>query len=407
LIKIILIFLTFTLYATDIKTKITKTKSNIVFTKNQISNMNATLDKSVSQINQEKEILNNINHKISKLNTKIKLLKQNLINNSKNLKELQLQKLALEKQKDKLQAEVIEFISNNYTVQTQEISSVDDLINSEILLTVSKMSGKKMASIASLYSQINSKIKDITQLINEIKNSATILEKKKQELAKLKKEQYKKIKILNTKKFAYKRKLQQLLLEQRKMQNQLAKLNIIQKEKAKKAREEAKRRAELEYKKKMAYKNKYNKEADKIKVKDYGNVYMKTKTARYRGAKTIPPVKNAKIIKKFGAYIDPIYHISLYNDSITFKTKQNAKVRAIFSGKVVFVSNQNNNKMIVIQHKNHLHSIYAKLSRISPFIKKDYKVKKGEIIAKTDGKLEFEVTYKTYPINPIKVINLR
>jgi septal ring factor EnvC (AmiA/AmiB activator) len=403
LIKIILIFLSLTLYASNITTKIKKTKTNIVYTKNRISNMNATLDKLVKQINKQRDVLNSLNRKISNLNSKIDVLKQNLVKSSKNLQSLQNQKNKMQMQKEKLQKEVIEFISNNYTAQKAEVSSVDDLINNEILLTVTKISGKKMANIASLYSQINSKIQTITNLINNIKNSATVLKKKKAELAHLKKRQYQKLKALNSQKLAYKRKLQKLINEQNKMQSQLAKLHIIQKEAARKAQEEAKRKAQIAYQKNL----KYNKAANKVKVKDYGNVYMKTRTARYRGKKTISPVRNGKIIKKFGAYIDPIYHISLYNDSITLKTKPNAKVRAIFSGKVVFVSNQNNNKMIVIQHKNHLHSIYAKLSRISPFIKKDYKVKKGEIIAKTDGKLEFEVTYKTYPINPIKVINLR
>jgi septal ring factor EnvC (AmiA/AmiB activator) len=403
LIKIILLFISISLYATNTNIKITNTKSNIILTKNKISNMNATLDKLVKQINTQTDILNNINNKISTLNKKIHLLKINLTKNKKNLLNLKQQQIKLEKEKEKLESEVIEFISNNYTAQNQEISSVEDLINSEILLTVSKISGKKMSYIALLYSQIDAKIKNIKKLIYVIKNSATILEKKRQELAKLKQQQYQKLKILNTKKIAYKEKLKQLINEQNRMQNQLAKLNIIQKENAKKAREEAKRRAEIAYNRKI----KYNKEADKIKVKDYGDVYMKTKTAKYRGIKTISPVRNTKIIKKFGAYIDPIYHISLYNDSITLQTKPNSKVRAIFDGKVVFVSNQNNNKMIVIQHRNHLHSIYAKLSRISPFIRKGYRVRRGDIIAKTNGKLEFEVTYKTYPINPLQVINLK
>jgi len=365
--------------------------------------MNTTLDKLVKQINNQRDILNTLNKKISNLNTKINVLKHNLVKSNKNLQNLQNQKNKMEIQKEKLQKEVIEFISNNYTAQKAEVSSVDDLINNEILLTVSKISGNKMANIASLYSQINSKIQTITNLINDIKNSATILQKKKVELAHLKKQQYQKLKTLNSQKLAYKRKLQQLISEQNKMQNQLAKLHIIQKETARKAQEEAKRKAQIAYQKNI----KYNKAADKVKVKDYGNVYMKTRTARYRGEKTISPVRNGKIIKKFGAYIDPVYHISLYNDSITFQTNPNTKVRAIFNGKVVFVSNQNNNKMIVIEHKHHLHSIYAKLSRISPFIKKGYRVRKGDIIAKTDGKLEFEVTYKTYPINPLQVINVK
>jgi murein DD-endopeptidase MepM/ murein hydrolase activator NlpD len=195
-------------------------------------------------------------------------------------------------------------------------------------------------------------------------------------------------------KIKYKKELNKIIANQNKLQNQLAKLKIIQTKALQKQRELANRKLNT---KKLT-------KIDNVKVKNYGNIYMKTRTIRYRGNKTIPPVRGV-ITKKFGAYTDPVYHIALYNDSITIKTKPNTKVRAIFSGTVVFVGNTSDGKMIVIKHRNHLHSIYAKLAKISPFIKKGYRVKKGEIIAKVNNELEFEITYKTLPINPLKVVN--
>jgi len=402
--NLILIFFSFTfLFATNnIDLKIKKTKKTIFYTKTQISNMNADLDKLVKNINKQKEILNKIDKKISEVNSKIKLLESNFYKNVKNITLLEKQKEKLEKQKQILQKEVINFISNNYSIESEDETSLNDLINHYILINFSKISSKKMAKIANLYSQINSQINEISKKIILIRNQKKLLEKKKREIALLQKEHYKKLVALNNQKILYKKKLKKLLNEQKLIQNQLAKLNIIKKKQMLENMERAKREAKIRYNR-----TKNLSKADKIKVKNYGNLYMKSKIARYRGKKTIAPVRNGKIIKQFGAYIDPIYHIALYNDSITLKTPPNEKVRAIFSGKVVFVSNNRNNKMIVIEHKNHLHSIYAKLSRVSPFVKKGYRVKKGEIIAKSSGELEFEVTYKTYPINPSNVIDLK
>jgi murein DD-endopeptidase MepM/ murein hydrolase activator NlpD len=277
------------------------------------------------------------------------------------------------------------------------VSSEKELINNEILKVITKESAKKMEKIAILYSNLDTKIKHISTLIEEIKNSKQILIKRKQEIALLKQKQYQYLNNLKKQKINYKKEIQKIIAEQTAMQNQLAKLKIIQKQEIEKAKEAVRLQKQA---KKLS-------KAEKIKVKNYGNVYMKTKSARYKGAKTIPPLKKGKIAKRFGSYTDPIYHISLYNDSITFKVNKTTKIYSILDGKVVFVKKGGNNKMIVIQHNNFLHSIYAKLSLISPFIKKGYRVKKGEVIAKTDNELEFEVTYKTLPINPMQIIKYK
>jgi murein DD-endopeptidase MepM/ murein hydrolase activator NlpD len=148
------------------------------------------------------------------------------------------------------------------------------------------------------------------------------------------------------------------------------------------------------------------KKREEIKVKKVGSAYLKPKIATYNGKKTIPPVYG-RVIKKFGSYIDPIYKIKIYNDSITIKTKPNSVVRSIMSGKVVYIGENGDKKVIFIKHPGNLFSIYANLAKISPLLKKGSFIKKGQIIARVKDTLEFEITYKDKPINPLKVIRLR
>jgi len=392
--RFLIIFFALFLYSANIDKKIKTTKKTLSATKTKISTMNNKLDTIIKKINQEENYLSNLKNQIKRVNTKISNLQKSLKEKNKSLTNLEKQQQNLIEKKSNLEKKVIDFVSNNYYIQNANIVSEQDLINEEILKVVAKESAKKMETISNLYSQINTKIKQISKMIYDIKHSKEILQNKRKELATLQNKRKKYIERLQAIKLKYKKELNKIIASQNRLQNQLAKLNIIKTKELRKQRELANRR--------LTTKNSTN--IDKVKVKNYGNIYMKTKTARYRGAKTIPPVRGI-ITKKFGAYKDPVYHIALYNDSITIKTKPNTKVRAIFSGKVVFVSNTSDGKIIVIKHKNNLHSIYAKLSKVSPFIKKGYRVKKGEVIAKVNNELEFEITYKTLPINPLQVIN--
>ena len=393
--KLLLIFCVIFAYGVQIESKITNTKKNLINTKTKISQMNAKLDDIIKKLNKEESSLEDINTKIKNLNSKIYLLTKKLKTNKQSLNNLIQQKTKLLIQKNQLENEVIDFISNNYYTNNLKIISSNDLINEEILKLVTKQSGNKMAKISQMYVDISNKISSINKLIYEISNAKKILEIRKQKIALLKNRKINEIKHLEQTKIEYKNSLKRIIKSQMLLQQQLAKLNIVKQNKAK--------QIELQKLKKTSYK--YNKNIDKVKVKNYGrNIVMNTKTIRYRGPKTIPPTKGI-ITKKFGYYKDPVYNIDIFNDSITIKTRPLAKVRAILPGRVVFIGDTSDGKMIVISHKHRLHSVYARLSRLSPFIKKGYRVKKGEIIAKDSGELEFEVTYKTSPIDPKSICN--
>jgi len=53
--------------------------------------------------------------------------------------------------------------------------------------------------------------------------------------------------------------------------------------------------------------------------------------------------------------------------------------------------------------KGGIHTIYANLSKIAPNIKKGFKIKKGYVIGRVKDELVFEVTQKSYHINPIRL----
>ena len=98
--------------------------------------------------------------------------------------------------------------------------------------------------------------------------------------------------------------------------------------------------------------------------------------------------------------------MKIFNESVTLKAPvRDAKVRNVLNGKVVFAGqNSMLGKVIVIAHGGKLHTVYAGLSRISPVIKVNSRVKKGAVIGKVKRKLIFEATKDSKYINPVRLI---
>ncbi len=382
--RILMVFISVFAFAENIKTTKTRIQKNRIY----ISKMNQKLDRLAKQISLKQNVLNDLNNKISTLNIQINNLDKKLQNSNKTLSELNDLKKGYETKSEEVQNEITNFISENYFNTLLKPENINDLINKEITNKILEKYSNKINTLIKENNLIVSKIKEINTQINTITFEQNELIKKKKRLAKLLKTQKKELSELNREKTTYKAKLQKLLNEQKFLQDRLAKLKIIKK-------------------KKKIPQISGNFKPSNIKVRKVGSIYYKPKIASYYGPKTIPPLKGT-IIKQFGSYIDPVYKIRIYNDSITIKPyKPNSTVRAIFSGKIVYLGNNDDKKIIIIKHKNNLFSIYANLSKISPILKKGFYVKKGQIIARVKDALEFEVTYKENPINPLKVIKLR
>lgn len=144
------------------------------------------------------------------------------------------------------------------------------------------------------------------------------------------------------------------------------------------------------------------------KVRQVNSSYKKPRIALYKGQKTIPPIAGAKVIKRFGTYIDPIYKIKIFNDSVTLLAPYaNAKVKSVLSGKVVFAGETSMlGKVVVIAHAHKLHTVYAGLSKIAPTLKVGKSVRKGYVIGRVVRKLLFQATKNSQHIDPLQLIRL-
>ena len=144
------------------------------------------------------------------------------------------------------------------------------------------------------------------------------------------------------------------------------------------------------------------------KVRTVNTSYKKSKVYSYKGGKTISPIAGAKLIKKFGTYVDPIYKIKIFNESITLKAaSSNAKVQNVLNGKVVFAGKSSMlGQVVVVAHSGKMHTVYAGLSQIAPSIKTGRKIKKGYVIGRVKQKLMFQATKNSKHINPLKLIRI-
>jgi len=349
------------------------TKKELDKTAKKIALMNKKLDTLAKKIITKQKEIKKIKEQEKRLKLEIQKLENELKNSKTALNELNDLSKGLEQKKKNIQNEIIKFISKNYYLDTKEILSLNDLIFNEINEQVLKLYSFRIEKLINKYKTIDKNLALTNKKIKDILNKKELLDKKKKELSKLKKEKIKELAKLKKEKEKYKKELIAMIEKQKKLRKKLEDLKIVKK---------------------------------RVKVKQVGSSYYKPKIASYKGAKTIPPVKGT-IVKKFGSYVDPIYNIRIYNDSITIKTKPNALIRAIKNGKVVYIGDDGDKKIVFIKHKNNLFSIYANLSKVSPLLKKGSFVKKGQVIGRVKDALEFEVTYKDKPINPLKVIRFR
>jgi septal ring factor EnvC (AmiA/AmiB activator) len=249
------------------------------------------------------------------------------------------------------------------------------------------------------------------------------------DLYRIKKEKSQKLlKKLASEEKLYRKKLKEIISRQNALRRTLAKLNILRKEEIEEAkRREAERKAELARRareledmrqakaRERAQARAEGREVDytapklsEERVRQVGSSYQKERVVAYRGPRTISPIKGARLVKKFGTYVDPIYKIKIFNDSITLRAPySDANVRNVLNGKVVYVGeNSMLGKVVIVQHGNGLHTVYAGLSKISPLIRTGTRIRRGTAVGKVRKKLIFQATQNSRLINPTRLIKL-
>ncbi|QOP46704.1 peptidoglycan DD-metalloendopeptidase family protein [Sulfurimonas paralvinellae] len=386
----------------EIDKKIKKTSSRLHSYSKNYSSLNKKMAKTAKAIlRQKRELL--------KQDAYLKKLKEELLNKESsykiNTKELQRLKEAqnrLKKRQNRLEEELVFVIAKSVSLSVilneEYPANEKSLIELEVLKSMLKESQQKAKHLSDLYIQNSKIIQNLHAKTDTIEKSIASIDSKRKELLKKQAENKKALKKLKLAKSSYKRELKKLLKRQSELKKTLSQLNLIKVDEIKKAKEEQAR-------KKAFAKQKIVLNENLPKVKKHGSSYQSVRTIRYNGPKTIAPLSRYTITKKYGTYTDPIYGIKIFNESISLKPKQlNSKVKTVFNGKVIYADKTAVlDNIVIVEHKNGLHTIYANLSQIAPNIRKGKKVKRGAVIGRVRDELVFEVTQKSAHINPIRL----
>jgi len=386
----------------DIDTKIKKTSSKLQTYSKSYSSLNKKMAKTAKAIlKQKREIVQQ--EKYLKKLTKELVEKESIYKkNQAELEVIKKQQKNLQTKQQKLEEELVfalaKGVSLSIILDEEYPETQDGLIELEVLKAMLKEAKQKAKELSKNFVKNADVIKRLNEKVTFLERSISSIESKKKELLQKQKENKKALKKLELAKASYKKELKKLLQRQNALKQTLSKLNLIKIDAMKKAKEEQAR--------KEAFKRKKIVLNEKLpKVKQHGSSYQSVKTIHYRGPKTIAPLSAYTITKKYGTYRDPIYGIKIFNESISLKPKKpNAKVKTVFNGKVIYADKTAVlDNIVIVEHKNGLHTIYANLSQIAPGIKKGKKVKRGAVIGRVKDELVFEVTQKSAHINPIRL----
>ncbi|MDF1875421.1 M23 family metallopeptidase [Sulfurimonas sp. SAG-AH-194-I05] len=407
-LSLFLILATLVFAKNDIDKKINSTTTKINSFDENYTSVNKKMAKNAKDILKQKQEIEKQKLFLKKLKYKLLGKETTYQNSKKELTRLIAHNKNLKSEQNTIEEELVfviaQSVSLSIILEGEYSADEESLMEFEILQEMLKSSKKKAAKLNTTFYANAQKIKKLNLQKKKLKKSISIIDQRRKKIISVQTTNKNALTKLQGSKALYKKKLQALLSQHSLLKKTLAKLNIIKIDTIEKEKQLI-RKAEAKAKKKSQYANKIILDDNLPKVKQHGTSYQALKTKKYRGVKTISPLDSYTITKKYGTYTDPIYGIKIFNESISLKPKKkNAKVKTVFNGKVIYADKTAVlNNIVIVEHRNGLHTIYANLSRISPNIAKGKKIKKGYVIGRVNEELIFEVTQKSFHINPIRL----
>ncbi|GAA8161640.1 M23 family metallopeptidase [Helicobacter pylori] len=298
----------------------------------------------------------------------------------------------LQKQRSFLQKRVFDTLLEDFlfsqALKRQNLASSNDVILQVAFENLHQSTLSKMSQLSQEEKDLNVQALKVKSSIQKI--SSVIDEQKTREvtLKSLQTEQNKLILSMQKDYAIYNQRLTLLEKERQNLNALLKRLNII------KQNRENEERVSLK------------KSSQALEVKQVASSYQNINTTSYNGPKTIAPLNDYEVVQKFGPYIDPVYNLKIFSESITLVSKTpNALVRNVLDGKIVFAKEINMlKKVVIIEHKNGIRTIYSQLDKIAPTIKSGMRIQKGYVLGRIEQRLGFEVTMREKHINPLELI---
>jgi len=438
-------------------TKINKSKKDLSTTQKAQKKASRQLEKIAKDIKKAEKDIAYLEKKIDALSRdqsqKEEEYKKLKIELEKSNKEFEKTSKILAQKSEQFISLLSEQFSIVFAMEQAHEPTAESIISQEVYKAYKKQNRQMLDALKREILSLRKHKEDKLYQRNRTKNKINRIIKKRDEYAQKKLAKKKLLKKLAQDEEKYNAKLAKIVDKQNSLRSTLAQLNILQakeveaarkraearkeamrlekerkrkireekalaKAKAKKAKEaiklaktkEAKKAATLAAKKAQKESEKVQKRVYKQseKVRTVNSSYKAPKLSKYKGGKTISPISGARVVKKFGTYIDPIYKIKIFNESITLQApSSNAKVQNVLNGKVVFAGKSSMlGKVVVVAHSGKMHTVYAGLSQIAPNIKAGRKIKKGYAIGRVKQKLMFQATKNSKHINPLKLIRI-
>ena len=392
--------------------KTQSTKQDLKSKAEQEKKLNKKLDELAKSILSGEKNVKTTAEQISILSVQVKELESSAKAADASLNTLIAQNKDLVAEQKRIEASLLAIISKRFAydliVPKNYIESEESIISAEILNSLTKDSQNQVNKIAKDYSKTINSIKSQTDKISAIKLDLAEFRSKQNKLIALQIKQKKDLAQLKSDKDSYEKELSAIQADQEELRKTLEKLAIIAKnEEEEKAR--AQQKAKLEEAKKAKNNEKLASQSQKTAkndVRQVGSSYQMSQVKRYTGAKTIAPLEKFTLKQAFGDYTDPIYKIKIFNESVVLRSAlRDAVVKNVLDGKVVFAKETSLlQKVVIVENKDGIHTIYAHLSKIAPTIKVGARLKKGYVIGRVEQDLTFEVTQKNYHINPMELI---
>ncbi len=359
----------------DIANDIVEGEKEIEKIKDKIENLSKTIDESQETIQRKNDYLDKLTKDTQQLSSQKKDLEQKII---------------------KIIAEDFSF----YLVSDSGyLDNEDGILVDEVLQKMDTIMRKEFGKLSSEYKQVNDQIYSQSQEIKTIHSEIQSAKNKKDELLSLEKKRESSIIALNAKKESYKKQLDDIAKERDEIRTTLEQLKII------KVQEESKLLAEKNAAKRDKGPSTVGGSGDSG-IRQIGSSYQNSNVKKYVGERTIAPLDSYSVKRKFGDYVDPIYKIKIFNESVVLASSTpDATVKSVLNGKVIFAKDTASmEKVVIIENSDEIHTIYAHLSKIAPTIQVGQKIKKGYVIGRVDNDLTFEVTQKNFHIDPLELI---
>ena len=374
--------------------KIKSTSKKLTETKQTYSSLNAKLNETATKILKQKEIVDAQQQHLSTLVEELQSKESDYQSNKTALRSLEAQQNQLVKTQNDIEQRLVYAIARNTSISLlindDRAREADAIITEEALKIHLKQINAEIRELNVLFAENTEKIAGLSSQTKVLKKSIAVIDQKKNKVLETKKENEKAITLLERQKNEYKKSLDKILKQQRSLQNTLASLNII------------KRGA-------VQSKNTPAKPGDGTVPDDVKRAvaeYRPSNVGRYNGERTIAPLEGYVVTKKFGPYTDPVYGIKIFNESISMRpTETDAKVKAVLNGKVILAKpTAMLENVIIIEHDNGVHTIYAHLDKIAPTVEVGKRLKQGSIIGRVAKELMFQVTQRNAHIDPLEVI---